>query len=720
MSTLLWKEFRENLKWGVVLLIISFLYQLGSQFISPYEQVLLYSNFESMLGLGCAIAATILGLLQTFREVSRDRWAYLMHRGVTPQQILRAKAIVGISLYLVAGLVPLGILCVWAAIPGNVAAPWHPLIPVRPFLTILSLAPFWFVGVLISLRDVRWYGTRLMVFGLPAVLGIFSVALLSSSYFIGILCSLVPTVINMALMLILTSNSVERRGQYGQLATPSRCILALNISISIAAAMMFVLGLGSQLARPYLAEGPKVNVRTTILEDGALEEVTVDNLTQKIIARKINGQSVAVSETHEPEFLTWRKYPEWIPGGDLYGMQPWLPAPMHLMDQQLQCVWHYLPEQGVFQGYHRQTRRHMHTISPEGVLPASQTPQQRFDRLTASTVDYGVEIATRDKDNKRDPVTPPLRSDTVYAFRDGVFYIHAESGEVRKIYSAPPDDPLTGVRITESVPSQQVYEYEKPPADSPRAPLLAEFQHKKTVRQFVIKAEDEKRIASQPLHEQLFAPLEQQAFVMPKGLDTSLYSQFLGFRKGTHALYVFVDASTDIAMYHMLYAKADGAVQRHVVTNSLAVEVLSGIFPVVVPPGMVVTALTEGRINQIDTSQVAAEDFAVHPALTTVHRLLIAGVISALIGLGLSVDRKVSRNSLIAWTLFCALMGVSGLLALIGLVPRPLRVKCHQCGKLRAVDQPHCPQCHAEFEPPPQNGTEIIIREPELVPATVE
>jgi hypothetical protein len=169
MKAILWKEFRENLKWGVLLLLASAFVIIALQIVEPDQIVLFSGEYLIQTTFGFAAGALALGLLQTVFEGSRDRWAFLMHRGVSPERILAAKAIVGLTYIVAAAAIPLIGMTWWCSHPGNVPAPFHSVAPLVGVIGIFAAFPAWFAGVLIGLRDVRWYGSRVLPLGLALV-----------------------------------------------------------------------------------------------------------------------------------------------------------------------------------------------------------------------------------------------------------------------------------------------------------------------------------------------------------------------------------------------------------------------------------------------------------------------------------------------------------------------------------------------------------------------
>lgn len=135
MSTLIWKELRENLKWAILAMLVlggAKLYalhhtrygQLDTQFYNG--MTLAKDSFLTVTTFGCAIIGFLLGLIQIVPELPRDRWAALLHRPMPRSRILGGKILAGLLLYMIA-VVPPFLFCVWqAATPGHFPSPFVP------------------------------------------------------------------------------------------------------------------------------------------------------------------------------------------------------------------------------------------------------------------------------------------------------------------------------------------------------------------------------------------------------------------------------------------------------------------------------------------------------------------------------------------------------------------------------------------------------------------
>jgi hypothetical protein len=175
MKTMLWKEFRENLKWGVLAMLalgVAELYALNQRqmFNMSLEdsETLCKSSFLMATTFGCAAVGLVLGLVQILPEQRRDQWAALIHRPVERAVIFRGKAVAGFVLYLLATVPPF-LVCVWyVATPGLFGAPFVPRMVYPGVADICAGAVYYFAALFVALRRGPWWGTR--VFGLIAAL----------------------------------------------------------------------------------------------------------------------------------------------------------------------------------------------------------------------------------------------------------------------------------------------------------------------------------------------------------------------------------------------------------------------------------------------------------------------------------------------------------------------------------------------------------------------
>ena len=156
MKALIWKEWSENLKWvplpGLVILIV---FLIARPFM-PMPGVT-QAFFNALVAVGFAAA---LGFVQIYSEGQGDKRSLLLHRPLSPSRIFLAKALAGVGLYVVALGIPLVCLESWLAMPGKANAPYHWRIALPWLADILSGLVYYFAGMLLAQREVRWYGSR--------------------------------------------------------------------------------------------------------------------------------------------------------------------------------------------------------------------------------------------------------------------------------------------------------------------------------------------------------------------------------------------------------------------------------------------------------------------------------------------------------------------------------------------------------------------------------
>jgi hypothetical protein len=165
MKSLIWKEWRENFKWiplpGLVILLV-FLIDKPMEPIPGAKDAYFFCLTAVAFGMA-------LGFVQVFFEAHGDKRSVLLHRPLTPSRIFVAKALAGMTLYVLALGIPFLSLERWYATPGNIATPYHWRTSLPWLADILSGLVYYFAGMLLAQREARWYGGR----GLPLAAAFF-------------------------------------------------------------------------------------------------------------------------------------------------------------------------------------------------------------------------------------------------------------------------------------------------------------------------------------------------------------------------------------------------------------------------------------------------------------------------------------------------------------------------------------------------------------------
>lgn len=190
MKPMLWKELRQNLKWAIAVLAVmsvaaiyivwllsspgQSMHFFGLRFYgwqsTPFDQLQVLSV------LGCPLAGLVLGVLHVLPEKRQDLWAFLVHRPNSRTTIFLAKASAGLLLYLVAVGIPVAVGTAWLAAPGRVAAPFYWPMALPGIADVLTGGVYYLAAMLVSMREARWYGSRVLAIGVPIVCSVFAAA----------------------------------------------------------------------------------------------------------------------------------------------------------------------------------------------------------------------------------------------------------------------------------------------------------------------------------------------------------------------------------------------------------------------------------------------------------------------------------------------------------------------------------------------------------------
>src|SRR6185503_13555355 len=102
-----------------------------------------------------------LGFKQSLGDLLGDAQLFLLHRPLSRRRIYATKILVGLSVYLVCGVVPILIYAAWAALPGTHASPFAWSMTSPSWVIWLVLTAVYLGALLSGVRPAAWFGTRL-------------------------------------------------------------------------------------------------------------------------------------------------------------------------------------------------------------------------------------------------------------------------------------------------------------------------------------------------------------------------------------------------------------------------------------------------------------------------------------------------------------------------------------------------------------------------------
>ena len=216
------KEFRENLRWAVLILIISsalLAAGLNDQFNMGMS--ILGDGFLKICLAMYPLLGLALGMLQIFQDSRKGRWQFVSHRPMSRTRLLGCKIATGITLYLTAALIPWLITVRWVSTPGHVPGPfaWD---MTEPSLAYLLWGLIWYAaGLLVAARKARWFGSRLIPLG-GAIAGSWACYAFSWTLTESIVITLAAT----ALLLIAAFSVFHTGGESDRSPTWSKPLIA--------------------------------------------------------------------------------------------------------------------------------------------------------------------------------------------------------------------------------------------------------------------------------------------------------------------------------------------------------------------------------------------------------------------------------------------------------------------------------------------------------------
>ena len=720
MRTLLWKEFRENWKWGVLLLVASAIGHAAMQ--SNERRIALFTtDYLMFAAFGFSLGALLLGVLQTVFEAQRDRWAYLRHRAITPERILLAKVIVGLSLYAVAVLIPLLLLTVWSSIPGKVPAPFHWSAPLNGLVMLLAGAPYWFAGALIGVRDVRWYGTRLLPVGGP-IMGTAGMVIVVESVGLPTLAggcaALIVFAATMTAMAVATAGAFRNRTGYLNQTRRSRWCLALSSAVSLGllacAALMTIGGTLEDLRLPWM--WPSRIVLHEIDRHGrlirweravdphdpyarALCDLTVVDQGEGIAPSvSVSDLVMSVSLSHgrsdgnPPRFLR-RGFGQDGPYrrlGDLWAN----PRPHH---------WFFDPNERVLLGYEQRTRRLTWRAGPDGIVPADQPVAQRFssgpsESVRSSRIVWsGFAEVQRQAGQSLERIKSALDWTQALQFEDGLYLLDHDRPRLSRVYAVEAPDRLIDLAITQRQEESAMW-----------------MVHDRVIRKFVLTEGDRVLAPIDPNgHARVTDDLVRGEFTIPNALQG--IGQF-GFAELPEKNLVVYRAYRDGAAFeqgalHTFVATPEGKILRHIVSNGgSSYHQRVSLFGAVLLPAIPATTLTAwwSPAERLSIPGVPIESVVSPPSREFVIVMWASSLLSLLVTALLVWHWRFSRTSSLGWLAATAVLGPAGLLTLLTLRERVLNVACSGCHKPRPRTSERCPHCGQYFAEPERNGTEIF------------
>jgi hypothetical protein len=696
MRSLIWKEWRENLKWAVVpsILLLGPMAVLG-------VPMLLESNYLAYVSLVAALSGALLGFLQVYSESTGDKRSVLLHRPLSRSGIFLAKVIAGVGLYLLALLIPTVIAVILAATPGHISAPFEWGMAVPWSVDVFTGLVYYFAGMLVAQRQARWYASRC----LPLAAGLFTSILVwnvtelwHALMVIGLMSGLVALGAWGSILSDGASGQLSRWARFGLSGTLLTGLLAIGFGAKVVIARE-VLPLYDYFPFEMGRRGDILVVhREKDSPDGRIQSITdlsgqvpadlagerLDNFAFiKVITR-------AAMAGPRPKTISYRSRNRYL----LEFKNKTKPSKED---------WWFAPTQGRFVGYDKDTKHFIGSFGPDGFADHNQSGGEKFLGDVCS-------IALHPEPYVRYPI----------AFPDGVYTVDFRTGKVQKLFAPPSGDKVVWASEREDERGKWFHIF---------------VGTEKTLHVF---DESGTRVFCAPL---------------PSGMDG--YRQMLVGRFDNPRRYWLwhiakwqLPLSTQDTMDEVklvTYDDAGNEVLPRATVPPRAGAVRDGIRPsafhafsglVTSPVELIGLVGAKARLDSAARAENREETSRSQQFLTDTMQLYIPGITwdsRARPGLGLAFAGLMllasvcscasclvlARRSAIAaaqriqWAACGLLFGPYGLLLMVSLLDRPALVSCPKCLKSRVVTNEHCEHCGASHAAPARDGTEIIEVGPE-------
>jgi hypothetical protein len=692
VRSLIWKEWRENLKWAVVPSILL----LGPMFFFGVP-MLLEQKYLAYVSLVAGLSAALLGFLQVFAEARGDKHSLLMHRPLTPSQIFLCKAVAGVGLYLLALLAPSAVAVALAATPGHVAAPFAWGMALPWLADVLTGLVYYFAGMIVAQREARWYGSRC----LPLAAGLFT------SLFVWNVHEFWQALVVIGLMtgLVATAawGSIYRGGAYGRQPSSSKFALGGTLLLGLLA----------------LTFGAKVIIASELLppidyypfemgRDGQILRVQKENDLADGRIESITDLVGKVPEAIAGQRLDAFAFRQAVARGAVAGVRGRSRDYRHLDRFLLEFrndttpnteAWWYVRAQHQILGYHKQTKHLIGKIGPAGFVDADQPVPETLQGMPVF-----------DNTWVRYPLAVP----------NGAFTMDFRKGSVKKVFSPPPGETVlwASQRADEREKwfhifvstDKALYVLDEKGTLVCRAPLVNDPEGYRLMA--VGRLDRPRRYWAWYIHQ----------WHLPRATLVNL----------PQAQVVLYDQNGQEILPRQTVPPQLGVVRDYPGTADAvgpsALQAVSGL--ATSPAEWAALVGTMGLLEADarrhegetvrplpflhDTTQLYIPGIGYDPnghsglIATFAGLMLLASVASALVCFVDPGRYAFSRARRLGWALLGLLFGPVGLLLMVTLLEWPGQVACTKCRQLRVVTRDRCEHCAAEHAAPEADGTEIF------------
>lgn len=683
MKSLIWKEWRENLKWAGLpaLLLLLPMVLLGG----PNEPMPGPSGAFLFYLIASAFGAA-LGFVQVYFESRGDQRALLLHRPLGRSRIFLGKVIAGVGIYLLAMAIPFVCVEVWMATPGNMAAPYHWRTALPWLADLLAGVVYYFVGMLTAQREARWYGSRCL--GLAAALLVTALVWTLPEFWQAlVVIAALGTPVGVAAW-----GSFLAGGAYAPQPRLAKAALAVTLLtgllvVSFVGKLMIGKAVDSGMSFGYTLDR-QGRVLIVPWKTGVGPTGSVTDLEGRV-PPDLEGKRVDRNLIEEIEAplagMDWPMHRSYRNPGRFYLRYFNASTPSSE-------VWFYAPDQGRLLGYDEDFHQFIGSFGPLGFAPAGQKSGDKFQGEPR----YPTRLWE---------AFPP----EFLTFPGGVYTVDFSRRTIRTLFTPAAGETVAWARwwkdrrekrsLAVVSTDQSVHlltEAGSPVVSAPRA-----YDRERYGLRSVGRLENPERYVVWYGPSRWLEPEERKAMPhhlleydaagrelarrtvpsAPEPVEPSYAQALFGLATPLTEFAVFVGTTR----YLFSEARSTGGMETWVL-----LELLDEWTWYFIPGG--------GRLVPTRSGLLAG-----FTALT-----LLAAAVCALVCFLLARRYAFSRARCVGWALGGFLFGWVGLLLMVALQEWPARVRCPSCGRPRRVDRDRCEHCGAAHASPALDGTEVF------------
>jgi hypothetical protein len=659
MKALLWKEFRENLKWALLLALLlggSMAFVLHGSPGTAYDQwsTICSEGFLTITTFGFALAGLALGFLQILPEQRKDRWAFWIHRPVSSHELFLGKVLSGTALYALATILPLTVAFAWCTALSWSVLPFTTGMILPGLIDALTGLCLYFAAFLTGLLPGRWYGAR----ALPLVAAFVTVMIASHVITAHVGWLSFGIILGLALFIAASWAAFLHNGKLRLLPLWGKAPLGFIFATACLVLVFFLIVVianffrnsSSQESTRYEVENSGRVVRTVQKDFGSAKVFDLEGNPLPDLRRNSSDGS-----SFRPQTSLWiSKYPEKITLTDYRRSEEYF---VRIYDRNQNAIaWFYDQQRRVFVGYHKEFRKVAGYLGRDGIFSENWDPSRAFPS--------------------------PLRQNSYTRFSDKIWVFSNE------IYWVDPLQQRVNPLLT--LPGEETFE------------AASQVQH----------------TGPESGREKAVIATSKGLYLIPSNGNTPLFFPHPpSIEEGTTVNFVPVkDDSRFLVFYNrradyynvlpllLIEFDAQGKIVSEMeLPNPAADQVAlqkesqkdALLFCALMPPVSVFLFRNEWKNG---------------PSifLLTLAGSLIASIISAGIAFALRRRMDLSAQALYFWTPFIVCTGIYGLLASLILEGFPRRIPCPACGKKRFLHQAQCQHCHTAWPQRKPDGTEVI------------